>query len=86
MVLLPFRGSLTGWRIGQRGILKFNKGKYKVLPLGRNNAVQQYSLGANWLARSFAEKDLGLLLDNKLMRSQRCALAAKQVNSPAGLY
>ncbi|KAK4806805.1 LOW QUALITY PROTEIN: hypothetical protein QYF61_005601, partial [Mycteria americana] len=42
-----------------RNLMKFNKGKGKVLPLGRNNPRHQYMLGATQLECSSAEKDLG---------------------------
>jgi len=50
--------------------MKFNKGKCKVLHLGNNNSRHQYVLGANWLESSFAEKDLGILVNNQLTMSQ----------------
>ncbi|KAK4811158.1 hypothetical protein QYF61_019789 [Mycteria americana] len=42
-----------------RNLMKFNKGKCQVLPLGKNNPMHQYMLGATQLESSFAEKDLG---------------------------
>lgn len=39
--------------------IKFNKGKRKILHLGRNNPMYQYRLGDNWLQSGFAEDDLG---------------------------
>jgi len=45
--------------------MKFNK-KCKILHLGRKNPIQQYMLGATQLESSFAEKDLGVLVDARL--------------------
>jgi len=58
--------------------MKFNKGKCSVLPLGSNNPLCQNSLGTGWLESRFAEKDLGLLVDIKLTRSQQCIITAKR--------
>ena len=64
--------------------MKFNQGKHKVLPLGRNNPTDQYRLGAEWLESSFREKDQGALQGNKLPMSQQCGCVAKQAYSPLG--
>ncbi|GAB0177588.1 mitochondrial enolase superfamily member 1 [Grus japonensis] len=67
-----------------RNLVKFNKGKCKVLYLRRNNPMHQYMLGATQLGSSLAGKDLGVLVDTKLKVSQQCALAAKKVNGILG--
>ena len=54
-----------------RNRTKFNKRKYKVLPLGRNNPRHQYMLGANQLERSLAEKNVEVLVDTKLSMRQQ---------------
>lgn len=49
--------------------MKFNKGKCKVLPMGRNNPMYQYTRRADHLESSFVEKDLRVMV-NKWNTSQ----------------
>ena len=55
-------------------------GKCRALLLGRYNCIHQYKLTAELLERSSAEKDLAVLVDNRLAMSQQCALVPKKAN------
>ncbi|KAJ7395657.1 hypothetical protein BTVI_153008 [Pitangus sulphuratus] len=68
----------------EKNILNFNKGKCKVLHLRRNNPMHQYRRWADLLESHAREKDLGVLVDNKLSMNQQCVPVVKKANRILG--
>ena len=68
----------------ERKLKKFSKGKCKVLHVKRNNPMHQYRLRADLMESGSVERDLGVLVDDKLTMSQQCALAAKKASGILG--
>ena len=65
--------------------LCFNVDKCKVLHIGSNQHYRQYRLGGDFITVSDAEKDLGILIDNKLAFHKQCSTAVNKANKLLGI-
>jgi len=58
-------------------LTKFNKAKCEVMHMGQGNPKLKYSLGDEGIQSSPEEKDLHMLVDQKLNMTWHCALPAE---------
>ena len=73
---------LKEWAIDNK--MNFNREKCKILHLGSRNGMHKYRMGDTWLDSSICERDLGVLVYNKLNMNQQCDKAAKKANAMLG--
>ncbi|GAB0176150.1 hypothetical protein GRJ2_000080200 [Grus japonensis] len=70
-------------RWAEANCMRFNKAQCWVLHLGHNNLRQRYRLGGEWLEKCLAEKNLGVLVENRLVAKKANSILACIRNSVA---
>ena len=63
----------------------FNSTKCKIMHFGKRNRKFKYTLGGFQLEESQKEKDVGVIINNKLTPFDQCAQAAKRANQALGM-
>ena len=69
-----------------KNFMKFNKDKCKVLHLGKHKPGVQHRLGSTCLGSSSVERDVEVLVDNKLNMSEQWCCSSKASQQDAGLH
>ncbi|KAJ7420471.1 hypothetical protein WISP_48324 [Willisornis vidua] len=78
---MPSRGDLEklkNW--GRRNFMQCNKIKCNVMHLDQGKLKYHFMLGDEQIKRSCTQRDLGVLVDERLDMTQQCALTAQKAN------
>jgi len=70
--------------LAHANLRKFNEAKCKFLHVGQGNPKHKYRLGDTRIKSSSADKDMGVLVDEKLGMNQQCALTGQKANHILG--